>query len=86
MFQRRKQIIMNSLEPDKLELLQEIRQAHMLWETARARFEWGSESGEEVDFSIFALAAAEKKYALLLQQAKRMDWDNTPYWASLEWA
>jgi hypothetical protein len=36
---------------------------------------------DEVDFAIYALAAAEKKYDMLLKQAKQLGWDNTPFWA-----
>lgn len=62
---------------DKLQLMEEIRIAHQIWDNAQESLNW-VEGSEEVDYAIYALAAAEKKYEMLLRQAKRLDW-YSPY-------
>jgi hypothetical protein len=67
---------------DKHVLLDEIRQAYIQWAAARERLNWVM-GQEETDYAIFALAAAEKKYGMLLRQAKRLDWERSYlFWSS----
>ncbi|WJH35751.1 YaaL family protein [Paenibacillus sp. CC-CFT747] len=61
---------------DKQALLEEIRQAQRSWENAQASLDWVKEQ-EEVDYAVYSLIAAEKKYGMLLKEAKRYQWENT---------
>jgi hypothetical protein len=65
-------------EADKLWLRKEIWKAHRDWETAKNRFEWAF-GQDEVEYSVFALAAAENRLEMLLRHAKRLTWDNRPF-------
>jgi hypothetical protein len=55
---------------DKLQLLQEIRKAHLEWITAQCRFDFVVEK-DQIDYAIYALEAAEKRYEMLLKLAKQ---------------
>lgn len=57
----------SSIEMDKL--LKELREAHLEWDCARKRLDYALED-EEIDYAIFALETAEKRYSMLLKQAK----------------
>lgn len=57
-------------EQDKQELLAEIRLAHSQWKTAQHHFEHALEK-DEIDYAIYAVEAAEKRYVMLLRQAKK---------------
>lgn len=57
----------HSMETEKL--LQELREAHLEWVCARKRLDHVLEE-EEIDYAIFALETAEKRYSMLLKQAK----------------
>ena len=48
--------------------------AHLEWTIARERLNWVS-GMEETDYAIYALAAAEKKYGILLARAK-LEWGD----------
>ncbi|WNQ11039.1 DUF2508 family protein [Paenibacillus aurantius] len=61
---------------DKQALLEEIRQAQRSWENAQASLDWVKEQ-EEVDYAVYSLIAAEKKYGMLLKEAKRYQWKDT---------
>ncbi|CAG7652881.1 DUF2508 family protein [Paenibacillus allorhizosphaerae] len=60
-----------SVQQDRYLLVQEIRKAHLEWEIAQKRFDYVIEK-EQIDYSIFALEAAEKRFEMLLKQAKDM--------------
>lgn len=60
---------------DKVGMHQEIRKAHTEWLTAHQRLEWVVEK-DQIDYAIYALEAAEKRYEMLLRQAKLMQWDD----------
>ncbi|CAG7648974.1 hypothetical protein PAESOLCIP111_05764 [Paenibacillus solanacearum] len=60
-----------SVQQDRYLLVQEIRKAHLEWEIAQKRFEYVTEK-EQIDYSIYALEAAEKRFEMLLKQAKNM--------------
>lgn len=60
---------------DKVGMHQEIRKAHLEWTTAHQRLEWVVEK-DQIDYAIFALEAAEKRYIMLLRQAKQMQWED----------
>lgn len=61
-----------SFRQDRLQLLQEIRQAHMEWVTAQRRFDYVLEK-EQIDYAVYALEAAEKRFEMLIKQAKNMN-------------
>jgi len=52
-------------------LLKDIQTAHREWECARHRLDQAL-GDDEVDYAIFALETAEKRYGMLLKQAKAM--------------
>jgi len=56
---------------DKQLLIQEIRKAHVNWVSAHAQFEVALDK-DQVDYAIFILEAAEKRYGMLLKQAKQL--------------
>ncbi|AEI46122.1 DUF2508 family protein [Paenibacillus mucilaginosus] len=60
-----------AIELDRLLLVQEIQKAHKEWVTAQLRFEYVMEK-EQIDYAVFALEAAEKRFEMLLKQAKGM--------------
>lgn len=51
-------------------LRQEIADAHREWENANRFFDY-AEGPDQVDYAIFALISAEKRYQMLLRLAKR---------------
>ncbi|NLI70210.1 MAG: DUF2508 family protein [Firmicutes bacterium] len=57
-------------EKEAREFLGIIKKAHQEWEEARNYFDQVNES-ELVDYAIYAVCAAEKKYVYLYQKAKR---------------
>jgi hypothetical protein len=59
------------LEEDRQLLLREIREAHLNWSLAHHHLNEVVEK-DEIDYAIFALEAAEKRYSMLLKQAKRL--------------
>ncbi|WP_217562873.1 DUF2508 family protein [Paenibacillus sp. GbtcB18] len=64
--------IRKTAEQDKQELLAEIRLAHSQWKTAQHHFEHALEK-DEIDYAIYAIEAAEKRYEMLLRQAKKLN-------------
>jgi hypothetical protein len=58
------------ISEDKL-LLSEIKKAHMEWVVAQKRFDFVTEK-DQIDYAIYAMEAAEKRYEMLLRQAKRL--------------
>jgi len=52
-------------------LLQQLRSAHLDWVCARQRLDHAL-GHDEVDYAIFTLEAAEKRYGILLKQAKTL--------------
>lgn len=62
---------------EQQELLNEIRIAHHEWIIAHNRLDWALEA-DCIDYSIYALEAAEKRYEMLLRLAKRNVWENIP--------
>lgn len=68
------------LPEEKERLLAEIRHAHEQWVIASEHLNWVGVS-EEIDYAVFAMAAAEKKYDMLLRQAKKLDWQNHAFYA-----
>ncbi|WP_248929125.1 DUF2508 family protein [Paenibacillus hamazuiensis] len=60
-----------TVKQDRLELLQEIKKAHLDWVTAQKHFDFVLEK-EQIDYAVYALEAAEKRYEMLLRQAKRL--------------
>ncbi|MNH93764.1 hypothetical protein D3C73_463720 [compost metagenome] len=61
----------NELLRDKQLLIQEIRQAHLNWVSAQSQFEVALDK-DQVDYAIFTLEATEKRYEMLLKQAKKL--------------
>ncbi|WP_426450038.1 DUF2508 family protein [Paenibacillus sp. S-38] len=60
-----------AVELDRLLLVREIQRAHKEWVTAQHRFEYVVEK-DQIDYAVFALEAAEKRFEMLLKQAKGM--------------
>ncbi|AWB42896.1 DUF2508 domain-containing protein [Paenibacillus sp. CAA11] len=54
------------------ELYEELRKAHREWERARMCFEH-ARGKDEVDYAIYILEAAERKYQIHLKEAKKSD-------------
>jgi hypothetical protein len=59
------------MSEDSLYLIQEIRKARSEWITAQNRLDYVIEK-DQVDYAVYALEAAEKRYEMLLRSAKRM--------------
>lgn len=57
---------------DRLQLLQEIDKAHSEWITAQCRLDYVLEK-EQIDYAVYALEAAEKRFEMLIKQAKQME-------------
>ena len=57
---------------DKQELLEEIQVAQTEWQHALGRLDYAL-GQDQVDYAIFALEAAEKRYEMLLKNAKHLD-------------
>jgi hypothetical protein len=67
-----------SLEADdKRALIEEIGIARTQWAEAQARLDWAA-GKDQIDYSIYALEAAEKRYEMLLRLAKQKQWDDSP--------
>ncbi|WP_241242850.1 DUF2508 family protein [Paenibacillus whitsoniae] len=56
---------------DKQLLIEEIHSAHLTWQSAQAHFEFAVEK-DQIDYAIYALEAAEKRFEMLIKQAKKM--------------
>ncbi|QJC50363.1 YaaL family protein [Paenibacillus albicereus] len=61
-------------------LLEEIKEAHRDWVNAQYHFEQAS-GHDQIDYAVFAIEAAQKRYEMLLRQAKRIgavspDWQK----------
>lgn len=54
---------------ERVQLVEEIRRAHMEWEVAERRFHFAVEK-DQIDYAIYALEAAEKRFEMLIKQAK----------------
>ena len=52
-------------------LIREIHDAHQDWVNAQRHFEYAV-GQDQIDYAIFAIEAAEKRYEMLLRQAKKM--------------
>lgn len=63
---------------EQRQLLEDIRKAHLEWTMAQWRFHEAL-GYDQVDYAIYSLEAAEKKYIMLLRKAKRL-WkpDSSP--------
>lgn len=55
---------------DENELYIDVRRAHKNWENAYRYFNYATDP-DEIECAIYALEAAEKRYEMLLRQAKR---------------
>lgn len=60
------------LKEDKVMLIQEIRRAHQTWVAAQAHFDFALDK-DQIDYCIYALGAAEKRFEMLIKQAKKMN-------------
>lgn len=56
---------------EQLELLEELKTAKQEWENAQRFFEYATADEDQIDYAIFAIAAAEKRYEMLIRKAKR---------------
>ncbi|MGO4541493.1 DUF2508 family protein [Paenibacillus sp. 2TAB19] len=62
-------------------LRKEIAEAHRDWENANRFFEYAS-GEDQVDYAIYAIISAEKRYEMLLRLAKRTC-KHWPQWGGL---
>ncbi|MBM7567668.1 YaaL family protein [Paenibacillus sacheonensis] len=60
-----------SEQQEQMELLDEIQTAKQEWENAQRFFEYAMDS-DQIDYAIFAIASAEKRYEMLIRKAKRL--------------
>ena len=58
-------------ERSKIMLIQEIRSAHQTWVAAQAHFDFAVDK-DQIDYTIYAMGAAEKRFEMLIKQAKRL--------------
>lgn len=59
------------LVSEKMQLMQEIKRAHIDWITAQHRLDFVLEK-EQIDYAIFALEASQIRLDMLIKQAKTM--------------
>ena len=61
----------------RLQIYQDVLRAHAEWETAQMYFEYAVEH-DQIDYAIYMLEAAERKYQIQLRQAKKikLNWFN----------
>lgn len=63
----------NDSESDqRIELIQEIEAARKEWEIAQMKLDYVLDK-DQIDYAIYALEAAEKRYEMLLRTAKRLN-------------
>ncbi|MGO4500438.1 DUF2508 family protein [Paenibacillus sp. 2RAB27] len=67
----RAKTVKEELKRDKIMLIQEIRAAHLTWVAAQAHFEFALDK-DQIDYTIYAMEAAEKRFEMLIKQAKRL--------------
>lgn len=60
------------LSATETKLLEELRAAHREWACARHRLNYALHE-DEIDYAIFALETAEKRYGMLIKQAKLLN-------------
>ncbi|MBO7748716.1 YaaL family protein [Paenibacillus sp. MWE-103] len=65
-----KELMQKSERQEHLELLEEIHTARREWENALRFFDYALDS-DQIDYAIYAIASAEKRYGMLLRKAKR---------------
>jgi Protein of unknown function (DUF2508). len=53
-------------------LIRDIREAHRDWINAHRHFEYAA-GFDQIDYAIYAIEAAEKRYEMLLRQAKKLN-------------
>ncbi|UUZ82207.1 YaaL family protein [Paenibacillus sp. P26] len=58
------------LRTEQVELVREIQKAHMEWQIAQKRLDYVVEK-EQIDYVVYAMEAAEKRFEMLLKQAKQ---------------
>ncbi|QHT58884.1 YaaL family protein [Paenibacillus lycopersici] len=56
---------------EQLALIDEINTAKREWENAQRFFEYAADS-DQIDYAIYAISSAEKRYEMLIRKAKRM--------------
>jgi hypothetical protein len=62
---------LDTIRKDKQYLIGEIKKAHMDWVCAQAQFEFAL-GVDQVDYAVYTLEATEKRYEMLIKQAKQM--------------
>jgi hypothetical protein len=68
---QKKAVVSEAMRSADEMLMQELRKAHLEWSCAQQRLHHVVED-DEIDYAIFALETAEKRYGMLLKQAKAM--------------
>lgn len=64
-----------SVFQDKMDMHLEVRKAHSDWAAAYQKLNWATER-DQIDYAIYALEAAEKRYEMLLRRAKQLSWED----------
>lgn len=64
----------NSLLNEKKQLIAEVNKAKQEWLIAQQKLNYVLEE-DQIDYAIYALEAAEKRYEMLLRQAKKLKVD-----------
>jgi hypothetical protein len=64
-------LLAESIREENQLLLQEIQKAHKNWLTAQAQFDFAI-GKDQIDYAIYCLEAAERRYEMLLRQIKQL--------------
>lgn len=75
LYSREKEQADEAVFQDKMGMHLEIRKAHTDWIVAHQKLDWAMDR-DQIDYAIFALEAAEKRYVMLLRQAKQVGWED----------
>ncbi|WP_028552268.1 DUF2508 family protein [Paenibacillus sp. UNC451MF] len=59
------------MKNERLQLLLEIGRAHSEWVAAQQRLDYVVEK-DQIDYAVYAMEAAEKRFEMLIKQAKHM--------------
>lgn len=62
---------LDPLTEEQQQLIRDVREAHKDWVVAQERLDFVIEK-DQIDYAIYILEAAEKRYEMLLRHAKQM--------------
>jgi hypothetical protein len=64
----------DSVRKEQQFLLQELHKAHKVWMSTQAQFNFALDK-DQIDYAICCMEAAEKRYEMLLKQAKQLQFN-----------